>query len=57
MGAVVRLKINKQAYIWYYMAYIYGKSMMIVQRSLPKETDPRERSPQINLARHMLPPL
>ncbi len=29
---------------------------MIVQRSLPKETDSRERSPQINLARHM-PPL
>lgn len=57
MGARVCLKIiSRPIFGITWQVYIRKNLRMIVQRSLPKETDSRERSPQINLARHM-PPL
>ncbi len=57
MGAGVCLKIiSRPIFGITWQVYIRKNLRMIVQRSLPKETDSRERSPQINLARHM-PPL
>ncbi len=57
MGAGVCLKIISRPIFGITWQVCIRKNLrMIVQRSLPKETDSRERLPQINLARHM-PPL